>query len=436
MTIYTPYTYLIGWSTLDKWYYGVRYAKKSKCLYKTGCHPDELWVIYFTSSDYVTNFILENGEPDIIQIRKIFDNKESAVKWEEKVLKRIKAHKRSEFLNKHAGKSIILSEEDFEIISRKRKEKWNSLSAEEQKNIREERRNRSKSFWDSMCVTKKMFVVLKSEMKKEKNRKINWDEEFRERLKKKKQETWKTSPKREEHSRKTRDRRIREEANKTPEEKKLHSDNTKAGKLKRTEEERVKTSEKLSISIKKSYETNPNLREVRSKSSKGRVGITKNGKNKSVWPNELEYYLDKGWSKGFKQNRINKNNGCLGKKAITKNDTTKFIDVSEVSNYLEMGWILGTSQKGKKKEKSSTKGRTAITKNNTTKFVERDQVGSFLEMGWILGTSQKGRKKEKGSTTGRIAVIKETRMKYISPEDLESYIQEGWKPRRKSNLSS
>jgi hypothetical protein len=36
------YTYLIGWSKLDKWYYGVRYA--------SNCNPDELWVKYKTSS--------------------------------------------------------------------------------------------------------------------------------------------------------------------------------------------------------------------------------------------------------------------------------------------------------------------------------------------------------------------------------------------------
>jgi hypothetical protein len=436
MAIYTPYTYLIGWSTLDKWYYGVRYAKKSKCLYETGCHPDELWVTYFTSSDYVKNFILENGEPDIIQIRKTFDSKESATKWEEEVLKRINAHKRSDFLNKHAGKSIILSEEVLERISRKRKEKWNSLSAEEQQNIREERRNRSKSFWDSMCETKKMFVILKSEMKKEENRKRNWDDDFKEQLKMKKQESWKTSPKKEEHSRKTRDRRIKEEANKTREERKLHSELTKAGLLKRTEQERIKTSEKLSTSIKNSYESDPNLRESRSRTSKGRIAITKNGKNKKVWPDELEYYINRGWSKGCKQNRVSKNKSCLGKKAITKNGRTKFIDASEISNYMENGWILGNSQKDKKKEKSSTKGRTAITKNNMTKFVESGQVDSFLEMGWVLGISQKGKKKEKSSTTGRIAIIKDTKMKYIFPDDLEKYIQEGWKLRRKSNLSS
>ena len=37
----TPYTYLIGWSNLNKFYYGVRYGK--------GCHPSDLWVKYFGS---------------------------------------------------------------------------------------------------------------------------------------------------------------------------------------------------------------------------------------------------------------------------------------------------------------------------------------------------------------------------------------------------
>ena len=77
-----PYTYLIGWSKLNKWYYGVRYSKK--------CHPSDLWVNYFTSSKYVDEFRKKNGEPDIIQIRKIFTNGEQAIKWEEKVLKKLK----------------------------------------------------------------------------------------------------------------------------------------------------------------------------------------------------------------------------------------------------------------------------------------------------------------------------------------------------------
>ena len=34
-TTFKPYTYLIGWSTLNKYYYGVQFNKKA--------NPDDLW---------------------------------------------------------------------------------------------------------------------------------------------------------------------------------------------------------------------------------------------------------------------------------------------------------------------------------------------------------------------------------------------------------
>ena len=41
-------TYLIRWSHLNRWYYGV--------LYSRACHPSDLWVSYFTSSELVSAF--------------------------------------------------------------------------------------------------------------------------------------------------------------------------------------------------------------------------------------------------------------------------------------------------------------------------------------------------------------------------------------------
>lgn len=90
-----PYTYLIGWSKLDVWYYGSRYAKK--------CDPSELWVKYFTSSNYVKKFREENGEPDVIQVRRTFNNRENARQWETKFLIRINAVKSIRWLNKTSG---------------------------------------------------------------------------------------------------------------------------------------------------------------------------------------------------------------------------------------------------------------------------------------------------------------------------------------------
>lgn len=86
------YTYLLGWSKHNKFYYGVRFAK--------GCHPNDLWISYFTSSKYVKEFRKHYGEPDIIQVRRTFDNTASARLWEEKVLKRLNVIKREDFLNR------------------------------------------------------------------------------------------------------------------------------------------------------------------------------------------------------------------------------------------------------------------------------------------------------------------------------------------------
>lgn len=88
---YVPYTYLIGWSKYDKWYYGSKYAKN--------CHPKDLWVKYFTSSKNVKNFREKYGEPDVIQIRRTFNSVEEARKWEIKVIRRLKIVSDKRFLN-------------------------------------------------------------------------------------------------------------------------------------------------------------------------------------------------------------------------------------------------------------------------------------------------------------------------------------------------
>jgi hypothetical protein len=95
MNIYKPYTYLIGWTKHNKWYYGVRFAKN--------CHPNELWSKYYTSSKYVKEFRSLYGEPNIIQIRKTFDDHLEARAWEHKVLRRTHVITENKWLNKCDG---------------------------------------------------------------------------------------------------------------------------------------------------------------------------------------------------------------------------------------------------------------------------------------------------------------------------------------------
>ena len=92
MNKHIPYTYLIGWTEEDKYYYGVRYARN--------CNPNDLWKTYFTSSNYVKEFRKEKGEPDLVQIRKVFNCPKKALNWESKFLKKINASKNEKFLNK------------------------------------------------------------------------------------------------------------------------------------------------------------------------------------------------------------------------------------------------------------------------------------------------------------------------------------------------
>lgn len=95
MSIYTPYTYLIGWSAHKKYYYGVRYAK--------GCHPSDLFNPYQTSSKFVKAFIQSFGLPDIIEVRKIFTDEISAQNWEKKVLTKLNVLKSDIWLNENIG---------------------------------------------------------------------------------------------------------------------------------------------------------------------------------------------------------------------------------------------------------------------------------------------------------------------------------------------
>jgi hypothetical protein len=111
---YTPYTYLIGWSKLDKWYYGSRYATKTKCLYESGCHPDDFWVTYHTSSNIVTAFREEHGEPDVIEIRKTFSAADDAKAWEHRILQRMNVVKNDKWLNDNdkLGPPILIGEKN------------------------------------------------------------------------------------------------------------------------------------------------------------------------------------------------------------------------------------------------------------------------------------------------------------------------------------
>lgn len=178
MKTYTPYTYLVGWTNLNKYYYGVRTASHNttRCLYETGCHPDDLWVTYFTSSEHVKKFREEHGEPDVIQIRRTFNDAESAKKWEHKVLRRMKVVSNEQFINENVGGTPIdywqgkqLSEEHRKRISASRL--GYSPTQETRDKIRETLTGRKASEEHKRNMSNSLKGIRRSEEFKEKVRK-------------------------------------------------------------------------------------------------------------------------------------------------------------------------------------------------------------------------------------------------------------------------
>jgi hypothetical protein len=109
------YTYLIGWKKHNKWYYGVRYSSK--------CNPNDLWKKYFTSSKVVKLFREVYGEPDVIQIRKTFNEPTKAKLWEQKVLKRMCVSSNDKWLNlrEDTWNGVVMTNETRDKISKKSK---------------------------------------------------------------------------------------------------------------------------------------------------------------------------------------------------------------------------------------------------------------------------------------------------------------------------
>lgn len=95
----TPYTYRIGWQNKNLHYYGVRHAKN--------CCPTDLWKKYFTSSNIVKNTVKKLGNPDIIEVRKKFNNVNDALEWERKVLKKLNVLENKNWLNSNIAGSFI-----------------------------------------------------------------------------------------------------------------------------------------------------------------------------------------------------------------------------------------------------------------------------------------------------------------------------------------
>jgi hypothetical protein len=110
-----PFTYLVKHIPTNRYYYGVKFKK--------GCHPNDLWTKYFTSSKKVKGLIRKYGKKSFkFEIRKTFKTAKQAMAWEFKVLRRMKVVERKDFLNQSDNKRI-----DPKLLSKMRMGKGNPM---------------------------------------------------------------------------------------------------------------------------------------------------------------------------------------------------------------------------------------------------------------------------------------------------------------------
>jgi len=146
-----PYTYLIKHKPTGKAYYGFRSANTQEP------HKD-LWNTYFTSSPKVKQLIEETGVDSFdVEVRKVFETKEDAVKWETKVLRRCKVLHNDNWINQNVAGYIIPTKESNKKISNFHKGKPKTAEHKEKirlSNLGKKRAPRSKEYREKMSKAK------------------------------------------------------------------------------------------------------------------------------------------------------------------------------------------------------------------------------------------------------------------------------------------
>lgn len=95
-----PFAYLITSKIDGKRYYGIRFAKDAD--------PTQLWKTYFTSSKEIRAKVKKYGADSFTaEVRKVFETAEQAINWESKLLTRIDAASRDDWINRSNGYTAL-----------------------------------------------------------------------------------------------------------------------------------------------------------------------------------------------------------------------------------------------------------------------------------------------------------------------------------------
>lgn len=143
----SPYTYFLTFmvgGTL-KFYYGVRYGNV-----KLGLRPSEDLMIRYRTSSKVVKALLDSGNsPTSVIIHKCFDTPSAACKYEVRLLTRLKAKRRKDWLNQCDKFDNSLPSNAGRVRSREQVEKMSETSklAQSSDKYRASRRLAAKARW-------------------------------------------------------------------------------------------------------------------------------------------------------------------------------------------------------------------------------------------------------------------------------------------------
>lgn len=148
---------------------------------------------------------------------------------------------------------------------------------------------------------------------------------------------------------------------------------------------------------------------------KGKIYISnKNGDMKTIFPDEINEYINNGWSKGLKGN-IPHHHALVGRKRIynPKDNVSKIVNVNDVDKYISNGWVIGMGHR-----KPSGKGiNTFIHKGNEYKKVKNTEIQKYIDNGWEIGGPAKGTVHIVNSNGGH---------KMVHKNEVNEYINRGW----------
>lgn len=168
-------------------------------------------------------------------------------------------------------------------------------------------------------------------------------------------------------------------------------------------------------------------REAQKQRMLGRVAINNGSEHKLVPQEDVQKYLNNGWTIGTTEKLNRKNSESKkGIRVMHLGNKTRHVRLEDVSKFLEHGYSFGPSEWISKKQGKSHKGLVKIHKDQEIRFISEDKLDEYLNLGFKRGSSAEQIRARQQEKLGRKTVHRGTEERNVRPEELPGYLDEGW----------